>query len=285
MKIIRHTCTIVFLLFLYACIGPRYYTYSPVPAPAPFFTSKNNSTIDVQATSSLEFESGHKDKSIGVKVNAAYALTNHFAITTSFDKVYQVDNYSRNWNDGVLDYDSNSIRYHKYLWEAGIGYFTRMGESKTFFNIYAGIGLGKDKVRDQGWLADNKLPENGFHNRIQKFWLQPALHFISGKRVSFGVGTRLVLLKHQQVSTSFTQVQLDHRDLQSIGRRSFFYVEPHLNTRMTVYPKWLSVNIGLGFCPSVQTDNDVVNDKSRQRNRYVIGSLGLSFDLHKISIK
>jgi len=257
-----------------------------VPVPTPFFTEKNNSTIDVQATSSLEFESGHKDKSIGVKVNAAYALTNHFAITTSFDKVYQLDNYSRSWNDGVQNFDSNSIAYNKHLWEIGIGYFTRLGDSKTFFNIYGGIGIGKDKIKEKGWLAESELPENYINNDVRKFWLQPALHFISKKHVSFGIGTRLVLLQHNNVQSSYTQAQISKRQLQELGSRNYFYVEPHFNTKITVYPKWLSVNIGLGFCPSVTTDDDgLVEDDSRQRNRYVIGSLGLSFDLHKIGKK
>lgn len=268
------------LLILSACSGPRYYTYTPSPGVMPFFKEKGDATAG--AAIAIVSEDGEK-MNTGLHTKGAYALTDHLAITASFNSNKQVETYRKNWSDGLYNYDSNFIKYNNHITELGVGYFTALKNGKTTLNIYGGIGFGKNKIIDKAELTDDTYSLSYLNTTVKKYWLQPSVHYITGKRFNIGVATRLTLLDQKKLQTSWTEEQLKVRDLDKLGSKLFFYIEPSIIMQVVVYPRWLNLDIGFVFCPDVRTDQyGVVDDARRMRSRPFIFHAGLNADIKKL---
>ena len=271
---------IFLLLILSACSGPRYYTYTPSPGVMPFFKEKGDATAGAALT--VVSEDGEKLNS-GIQAKGAYAITDHLAITASFSGNKQVEAYSKNWSDGLHNYDSNFIRYNNRITELGAGYFTTLQNRKTTLNIYGGVGFGKNKITDIAQLTDNTYLLSYLNTTVKKYWLQPSVHHITGRRFNIGVATRLTLLDQKKLHTNWNEEQLKARDLDKLGSKMFFYIEPSILMQVAVFPRWLNLDVGFVFCPDVRTDQyGIVDDTRRMRSRSFMFHIGLSADIKKL---
>lgn len=276
----KYQGVIFLLLILSACSGPRYYTYTPTPAVMPFFIEKGDATAGAAIT--VVSEDGEKLNS-GIQAKGAYAITDHLAITASFNGNKQVETYRKNWSDGLYNYDSNFVRYNNRITELGFGYFTTLQNSKTTLNIYGGIGFGKNNITDIARLADDTYSLSYLNTTVKKYWLQPSVHYITGRRFNVGVATRLTLLDQKKLHTNWTEEQLTARDLDKLGSKVLFYIEPSIVMQVAVFPRWLNLDMGFVFCPDVRTDQyGVVDDARRMRSRPFIFHAGLNADIKKL---
>ncbi len=152
-------------------------------------------------------------KARGYDLQAAYALTNHWAI--------QVNKFNRTErNAGDFDAgqrDSVVINYKRNLTEIGAGYYRALNDNKhAMFQVFGGVGFGKFSFTDIGRNRNNVF-HNRYHNMsITKIFIQPAF-IIRGKRnFAASFSSRHSLIFFKKVITDYTATELNNYRLDSL---------------------------------------------------------------------
>ncbi|RYD72362.1 MAG: hypothetical protein EOP53_22060 [Sphingobacteriales bacterium] len=212
-----------FMLLQSSCNTPRY-VYSPAAHNVPMLTQKGDSKLGVLYSSN----SGGDDdiinfgpsRSDGIDVQAAYAVSNHWAMM--FNYFYRHEKNGDDFNSTPA-----LIRYNRNLTELGAGYFTSINSNKSvFFHAYAGAGAGKFKFKDYQ-INGTTLQYRNFHQAdVFKFFLQPAIMYQYKKISSVAVSSRFSILNYTNIKTNYDSSQLALYELATLKNGPVVFWEP-----------------------------------------------------------
>lgn len=184
----------------------------------PVLTKKGDSKLGAVYSTNFTGEQRRDDilidnRSRGVDVHGAVAITAHFAIQGS---------YFYRWEKTTGGSDTSTIRYNRNLAELGLGYYLPMNERKNvIFQIFAGAGLGKFSI------ADRSIYGYHFHDvNITKIYLQPAFIFRSKGSFSSSISLRSSIIEYSKIKTSYSSSQLSDYNLDSLNNRAKLFFEP-----------------------------------------------------------
>ena len=265
------------VVFFSSCSSPRY-IYAPSPPNNPYFTTKGESKL--AASYSAGFSRGNKTSGTkpinnGYDLQAAYAISNNWALTASFFKRSERDVYPT-LNSNY--FDSSIVNYKRHIVDVGGGYFVPLDKRKTvFFNIYGGIGFGKFLIVDKG-IDKSGFDYNRFHHsNIIKWFFQPSINSIAGKyfRASF-IG-RISFVHYGNISTTYANEELQYFFLVKIRNKTIAYIEPTFNLQIVI-PDLDGLKIDGGFTFSSDPFRDIARIEARSFNAMA----GLCFDLSKL---
>lgn len=263
-------CLVAAAFLLGSCMSSRY-VYAPAPANVAYFREEGNVKINGFYSSS-----GNNDinnRSNGLDVQAAYALTNHWAVTAAY--------FFRDESDRQLRYsifDSSRIRYRRNLAGIGTGYFIALNPKKTItFNIYGGADIGQFSIDDRG-IKDSSAYKRYHKSRITKWYLQPSFNFMPGKFFRASVFVRNNFVHYGHIRTSYTDEELDYFSLGLINNSTLHFFESGYELELGIpQVPWLFINTSLSFT-SILSGISFTHLASRSANV----SIGLSANLSKI---
>jgi len=270
-------CSIFILAIFYSCNTPRY-IYSPSPPNNPYFKEKGDSKLTAYYSSGGDDNksSGHKNN--GFDLQAAYAISNNWALTAGFFERKEKEIYPF----GAYNYfDSSAVSYKRHIIDVGGGYFISMNRKRTvFLTIYGGLGLGKFSFSDDG-IDKARVSYSRFHNSsISKWFIQPSLNFFAGNYFRASLIAKFSFVYYGNISTSYTNEELQFYWLDKIVNRTVSYVEPTFNMQFGIPPvDWVKVDGGFTF------SSDPFYRNSQIQARSFNASIGLSFDFTKLRKK
>ena len=261
------------IMSLASCSTYRY-IFSASPPNNPYFSKKGESKI------SGYYSDGGTNRLYGEKANGfdlhgAYALSDHWAITTGYFKRNERDvfEYSRNRSP----FDSSVVHYERNLYNIGGGYFTTINSKKTItLNLFAGVGFGKFAMDDDG-TNNGALYSRKHSSDITRYYFQPALNFSPYPFFRFSFVLKTSLVHYKNSNTSYTASEQEYFSLDQINDRVKAISEPAVN-----------IQLGLPQYPWVKLDatlSGASNPFSAESHLQVRGnnaSIGLSFDLSKL---
>lgn len=229
----------VLAIVLFSCETSRYlYSHSLPNQPA--FEEKGESKVGGYV---LMGDGGLGDKgNTAIDGQAAFALTDHFAVTASYYNRKELDNGS----GGGLNADA--IRYKRNLVELGGGYFQKINKAgRGFFNMYGGFGYGKFSIRDVG--KDNDMLDYfRYHDvNIFKMYLQPG--FRLGGRFSLLLLWRFSMVHYHNLNTNYTTEEQANFELNKISKtRTQFFFEPTAGFQFAIpSAEWIKIEGGMSF--------------------------------------
>ncbi|MBS1495994.1 MAG: hypothetical protein JSS85_03775, partial [Bacteroidetes bacterium] len=215
----------------------------------------------------------------GVDVQAAYSLTNHLAVTSSFfyQKEKNVYNYFSSYNK---PFDSSLVMYHRNLFDIGGGYFANLNRSNTLsINILGSYSFGKFSFNDNG-LDSNGTNYSRYHSsNISRWYLQPAINFTPSEVVTVALIFKPTLVHYANISTSYSPSELDYFKLSNIQNKTKGFIEIATNLQVTI-PEcpWLKIDFILS---RVGENTGIKPGTVRKFN----ASLGLCVDFSKMKTK
>ena len=217
-KYLFNILLVISILFILAsCNTPRY-VYSPSAHNVPVLTKKGDSKIGaVYSTNAVGNQSQNgkeiDNRSRGFDLHGAVAITNNFAIQAS---------HAYRWEKTEGGPDSVTIKYKRNLTEIGLGYYLPMNDKQnTFFQIFAGAGLGRFSFTDVDKVAANYHQAN-----ITKVYLQPAILFKSKGSFTTSVALRFSGISYSKIKTSYSASQLKDYHLDDLSGRTKWFFEP-----------------------------------------------------------
>lgn len=153
------------------------------------------------------------NRSRGYDLQGSVAITNNFAIQAS---------HAYRWEKIEGGPDSITIKYKRNLTEIGLGYYLPVNDKgNTFFQVFAGAGLGKFSFTDVDKVAANYHQAN-----ISKIYLQPAILFKSKRSFTTAVSVRFSGINYSKVKTSYSASQLSDYYLDDLTGRMKWFFEP-----------------------------------------------------------
>lgn len=205
------------MLLAASCKTPHY-VYSPSAANTPVLTKKGDGKLgasySTNATGQEKKEGVTIDnRSRGYDIQGAVAFTNNFAV--------QAAHFYR-WEKTEGGPDSILIKYRRNLTEIGLGYYLPLSDKgNTFFQVFAGAGLGRFDIADQDKTG------NYYHQaNITKIYLQPAMVFKSKGSFSTAVSFRFSGINYSKIKTTYAAAQLDDYYLDNLTGRAKWFFEP-----------------------------------------------------------
>jgi hypothetical protein len=208
---------VAIIVIAVSCSTPRY-VYSPSAHNVPVLTKKGDSKLGAVYSTNLAGEEKRDgnlidNRSRGVDIQGAVAITDHFAVQAS---------YFYRWEKTTGGSDSTTIRYNRNLGEIGIGYYIPLtNKSNVIFQLFGGAGLGKFS------FTDNAKSGFNFHEAgITKIYLQPAFLFRSKGSFTSSISLRSSIIQYRNIKTSYSASQLNDYNLDSLGNRAKIFFEP-----------------------------------------------------------
>lgn len=208
---------ILVILVAASCNIPRY-AYSPAAHNVPVLTKKGDSKLGAfystndagqQTIDNVKID----NRSRGFDLQGAVAITDHFAI--------QAGHFYR-WEKSEERTDTLSIRYKRNLTELGLGYYIPINDKKnTFFQVFAGVGLGRFSFTDTDRFDTNYHKAN-----ITKIYLQPAILFRSKGSFTTAIALRFSGINYSKIISNYTPVELSTHHLDNLNGRAKWFFEP-----------------------------------------------------------
>lgn len=270
----NHACLLFAVLLLLSSCHVNHYLYAPSVPQAPMLNSKGEMNItgmvSVGATGHSTADSGYN---YGFDLQAAYALSDHLAITASFARRNEKDVYE----SGTLysSYPAN-LWYRRNTMELGLGYFTSIdSDDEVFFDLYGGYGFGKYRLRENDRPAGGSTLQT-HTTSIAKFYLQPGFHFNVSDMSQAGLSLRFTAANYYHIMSDYTAEQEKSYHMATIRNTTFVYLEPSLAVRL-----WVPHSPWIKFQTELSTSIKLNNEAFHYRKSYV--SFGLSFDLSKLN--
>ena len=269
------------LILLNACSNPRY-VYAPAPPNNPYFKQKGDSKISAYYAAGGNDGSSSGEQNHGFDVQAAYAITGHWALTADYFSRKEKDVYNY-YQYGL--FDSSVVSYRRNMVSIGGGYFFGLNKRrKITFNIYGGAGLGKFSISDKG-IDDSASVYTRFHRaNVVKWYIQPGFNFMPGNYFWCSFTTRFVFTRYPTVNTSYSYPELDGLNLLNLANRTLSFFEPSFNIQFGIPScPWLKINSGFTLSANLTRirKDDYVNYHSRTLTAFA----GLNFDLSRINKK
>ena len=273
---IRLLLIIIIITGLFSCAPTYRYIYTASPANSPYFTEKGESELTGNYSSCTNIRNT-TIFSGGVDIKAAYALSDHWAITTGYYKRKEKDIFSY-IASGL--FKSSKINYTRNLLGIGGGYFISLDHRKTItFNLYSGLALGKFSFTDYGIDSSNKNYSCYYSNRITKWFIQPSFNFMPGEYIRLSYVMKFSFVHYGNTKTSYTSVESKYLSLDMIDSKTLAFIEPSLNLQFGLpeYP-WIKLDAGMSW-----TSNpfNIVLSGNRLKVRSPGTSIGLNFDFSK----
>ena len=259
---------IILLILLSSCYSPRY-VYSPVTQNIPLLSKKKDLKLGAYAAGGLGSNDlrAYKDGSnFGFDIHGAYAFTNHVAVMINF-----YNRWERNGSDNdIVAGDSIIIKYRRNLVEAGIGYFSSLGQN-TAFQFFSGVSSGKFYINESPALG--RTSSGRFHfSKVVKIFIQPAI--ISGMHQNFtaAFSSRFSMVNYSAVQTDYSPSELHDYFLSDLSSSPVFFWEPamdysfgfkkipHIKLEVQIglailmnsrFVDYRTVNLGLGITTSL----------------------------------
>lgn len=200
-----------------SCNTPRY-IYSPSAHNVPVLTKKGDTKLGaVYSTNAVgqETKDGVEidNRSRGYDLQGAVAITNNFAI--------QAANAHR-WEKTDGGPDSTTLKYKRNLTEIGLGYYVPINDKgNTFFQVFAGVGLGRFTFIDV-----DKTGSYYHQANITKIYLQPAILYKSKGSFTTSVAMRFSGINYSKIKTNYSASQLDDYHLDDLTGRMKWFLEP-----------------------------------------------------------
>ena len=250
------------------------YIYSASPPNNPYFIKKGESKLAAYYSSSNNSSNNlANDFAHGYDLQAAYAFSNHWALTSSYFNRREKDDYGHN---SYNIYDTSTIRYKRSLIDISAGYFVSLNRKKTIsFNLYGGMATGKFSFTDNG--LESGAAYSRFHDsRITKWYFQPSFNFIPSEYFRLSLIVKSAYVHYGHVETSYTPYEQQYFSLDRIDGKtiSFFETAYNIQTGLPKYP-WIKIDATISFA-----SGNIPLD-SRLDVRDFNASIGLSVDFSK----
>jgi hypothetical protein len=285
-------------IILFGCIcvaltscNTERYIYNPTSFYNPIFTGKGQSNITARYTTgisnydnggfgvtygNMSIPDGNKHNNNGFDIQAAYAISKHFALTSSFSYKREKDFYGFVIdNNGSESVDSSVVRYKRQSWQIGAGYFLPFNNDRSSFSVYGSVGMGINNINDIG-LKQSEVYTN-FHNSNNFIYsIQPAINLGLNSRITSSIITRITYINNHNIKTDYTTDELVDAGLNNIN--GLFYAAIGYNAHIFPFKKlpWLKFDEQILFTTKGETQNDM---------HYARGSnvsTGISIELSKL---
>jgi hypothetical protein len=262
-----------------SCNTPRY-AYSPTAHNVPVFTKKGDSKLaayysanGASGTSDGNGNEYDKNTAQGADLQGAIAVTNNIAVQANyyFRSEKTITNSSSN------SFENSLVKYKRNLFELGGGYFTTFDKNeRLLFQVYAGVGFGKTKIKENG-TDFNQLPVSRYYNtNLTKFFFEPSITFRSPKEIfAATVATRASVIKFGKIQTNYTIDEKQNFDLDSLDRYGVVFLEPS-------FVGSFGFNKMPGFRIELQAGLSILYNESFIDYRPFNFSLGFVFDIGKL---
>lgn len=257
--------------------------YAPSAHTAPFLKSKGDNQISASISTNKE---GETYKSIGSRVQGAYAITNNIALTGAINYQFEKDflaGYDFSMAQISESRDWSTLRHKRKDAELGIGYYKPFGSKRQLsFNVFTGVGFGQVNLKESFVYRGQKDIQILRHSHNQyKWYLHPSLAVMPGKVFRLSVGSRFTLAHFNAFKSELASTDLINRRWYT-SSRSIVFVEPSLNLQVAIIPDMLALHFGGSVCGRFTTkDPDSENAAIRDYSRSFILFTGLTFEIGK----
>lgn len=242
-SMIRKLLLAAILLSVFASCRSYRHIYSPSPANNPFFTTKGDNQLGAFYSGGDGGEgTGSRDQNEGYDVQAAYAISDHFALTSSYYFRKERDLYSADY------YDTSTVNYKRKLFDIGVGYFIPFDRGKTAtFNLYGGIGFGSFTIDDRGLTNMAVLYQRNMEAKMLKWYLQPSINFLPSKNIKIGLVGRFSFVRYSNIITNYNGDEQSYFFLDQIQNKTIGFFEPSVNLQFGI-PQldWLRIESAFG---------------------------------------
>ena len=273
-------CFVAIVISLFSCNTNYRYIYTASPANNPYFTKKGESKLTADYSSSSNIRAVNK-YAAGIDLQAAYALSDHWALASAYYNRREKDVFSFIENG---PFESSVVRYKRNLFDIGGGYFVSLNKRETItFNFYGGMSFGEFSFTDNGIDSSGANYSRYHNNGITRWFFQPSFNFMPGEYVRFSYATKFSSVHYGDVQTSYTPQQLKYLYLNKVDNNTFVFIEPSINVQFGL-PEipWLNLDAGMSW-----TSNpfNVLIFSNAVKVRSVNSSIGLNFDFSKMKKK
>lgn len=261
--------------------NPRYVSAPSVPN-AVFFREQGDlkfSIAGAAAPGSIE-KYNYQDKNepnsqprksvYGMDGQAAFAVTNNFLIAV--DGFYRTEKDRYNRDDLNAANDRSTLDYDRRMINGALGFYAPLGFSqKTYFNFLGGIGLGKVRVEDKGFLANTLKNTRHYNADLFKINLAPSFNFFFTEYFRMALTPRFSFLKYNNISTNYSRDELEKVQFDALDGHYLPLFEPSIALQAG-FPgaDWLKLDLGFHF----SSNPDIGAYNLRSRN--FLTSLGFS---------
>ncbi|MGC4100198.1 hypothetical protein [Ferruginibacter sp.] len=218
---------LAFCCSLYSCYTPRY-VYSPSAHNVPVFVKKGDSKLAFNysanaADNAVKDSVPVKAKARGYDIQAAYAITNHWALQANY--YHRTERNAGDFDAGTRD--SVVINYKRQLTEIGLGYYRMIDDNKQVtLQVFAGVGFGKFSLDDNG-KDQNRVLRSRYHQmHVTKLYLQPSLTVGSSSNFSGSFSSRFSVIYFSKINTDYTATEQDNYKLDSLSYSPRVFWEP-----------------------------------------------------------
>lgn len=274
MKLIPFVYFIVAIIILSSCTTNRY-IYAPSAPNIPYFNQKGDSKA--AAFYSGSGTESFNRRSDGFDLQGAYALSDHWALTTSWFYRKETDRDTR-----ISIFDSSMINYKRKIIETGGGYFISINPKKTItLNVYGGVGVGKFLMSESG--KKSGLSYDRFYNvNVLKWYVQPSLNFMPGKYFRFAFYFKPTFVRYGRYTSDYLPDEYTYFGFQKIHKRMISFSEMGYDLQLGI-PKvpWIFIEHSVAFA-AIKTYN-IANTQLVSRGSNV--SIGLNVNFGKMKKK
>jgi len=281
-NLIQNSVIVISMLAYTGCTvrSPRY-IYSPSTPNNPFIQQKGDSKL------AAFYSSGHNgnqkndfsnNTDRGYDLQAAYAFSNHFAVTAGYYYRNEYDEYLKSSNSIYDNYFWDSyVHYKRNLTEVGAGYFFPLNDRKTvMLNLFAGFGVANFSINENGTDYSRVAYTRNYSNSFTKFYFQPSINFFVTKYLRLGFVFKTSNLYYRTASTDYSVNEKNYFYLNKIEKRNFMVSEfTGINIQLN-HPryKWIMLEGAI-------TSSGSLHD-SLPKARTYNASIGLTFDIEKL---
>lgn len=227
-----------------SCTQPRY-VYNPPVRNLHYFKQKGQVKLAADwATGPSRNDGGGSDSyDHGFDLQAAYAVSDHWALMASY--------YNRKESDNISIFSSSSINqyskidYKRNGYEFAASYFRPLSTTKeSFFHLDGGIGFANNSLVDKGTFDSLGMTRN-YSDKMSRIFFQPGFYTILDG-FQFGMGARIQWQFFNNVQTSYRPAELAAYSLS--GLNQIFNFEPYLSIRYSAPSlPWLAGEMQTGF--------------------------------------
>jgi hypothetical protein len=186
-----------------------------------------------------------KAKAWGYDLQAAWALTNHWAMQVNY--YHRTERNAGDFDAGTRD--SVVINYKRHLTEIGAGYFHSLNDNnQAVFQIFAGVGFGKSSFTDNG-RNYNGVYRSHYHTmNVTKLFIQPAFTVRIKRNFAASFSSRHSFIYFKNISTDYSAADLDNYKLDSLSFSPRVFWEPSIvNTFGFKKLPGLQIEFQIGF--------------------------------------
>jgi hypothetical protein len=238
---------LAFCILASSCYSPRY-VYSPTTTNVPLIIKKGDSKLAGYYSinpgeANKQTTAGKLNSGYGLDIQAAYAITNHFAIQGSYAKRWEKNYADFNLNSS----DSSLITYSRNSTEFGLGYYTYLDKRKaSFFQVFAGAGSGKSAFADKYFTGN--IDAKHFAMDVTRLYIQPAILIRYGEVFASSFSSRVSFVFFKNITGDYTAVELDRYQLKDMDKDVKIFWEPaFINTFGLKKLPGLKLEIQLGM--------------------------------------